>query len=142
MHEQKIKAILEKKLVLLAELEGHMNKQIKAVDENDVPSLAQILDAKEKVIESLVLDDEELEKQVAGLDKKSRIGIAKNLSELGAQIETETEKITEMENECEKKLMNERLELLEKMKSLKNGRVLLKGYGMSTRIKPKIKGSI
>lgn len=142
MHEEKIKTILEKKITLLAELERQMKRQMQAVDKNDVPSLTQVLDAKEKLIESLVNDDSELEKQIAKLDKKSRIAIAKNLSELGTQIETETEKITEMENECEKKLMNERLELLEKMKSLKNGRILLKGYGMSTRIKPKIKGSI
>lgn len=142
MHEEKIKTILEKKITLLAELERQMKRQMQAVDKNDVPSLTQVLDAKEKVIESLVNDDSELEKQIAKLDKKSRIAIAKNLSELGTQVETETEKITEMENECEKKLMNERLELLEKMKSLKNGRILLKGYGMSTRIKPKIKGSI
>lgn len=142
MHEEKIKTILEKKITLLAELERQMKRQMQAVDKNDVPSLTQVLDAKEKLIESLVNDDSELEKQIAKLDKKSRIAIAKNLSELGTQVETETEKITEMENECEKKLMNERLELLEKMKSLKNGRILLKGYGMSTRIKPKIKGSI
>lgn len=142
MHEEKIKTILEKKITLLAELERQMKRQMQAVDKNDVPSLTQVLDAKEKLIESLINDDSELEKQVANLDKKSRMAIAKNLSELGTQIEAETEKITEMENECEKKLMNERLELLEKMKSLKNGRILLKGYGMSTRIKPKIKGSI
>ena len=142
MHEEKIKTILEKKITLLAELERQMKRQMQAVDKNDVPSLTQVLDAKEKLIESLINDDSELEKQVANLDKKSRMAIAKNLSELGTQIEAETEKITEMENECEKKLMNERLELLEKMKSLKNGSILLKGYGMSTRIKPKIKGSI
>ena len=47
-----------------------------------------------------------------------------------------------MENDCEKKLMNERFELFERMKSLKNGRTLLKGYGRSPRIKPKLKGSI
>lgn len=142
MHEQKIKEILENKISLLAELEGQMKRQIKAIDENDESSIAKILDEKEAVIESLVKDDQELDQQVANLDEKSRILIAKNLKELGAQIETETEKITEMENECETKLMNERLELFNKMKSLKKGRILLKGYGMSTRIKPKIKGSI
>ena len=50
--------------------------------------------------------------------------------------------IAEMENDCEKKLMNERFEIFERMKSLKNGRTLLKGYGRSPRIKPKLKGSI
>ncbi len=142
MHEQKIKQSLENKITLLAELAGQMNQQIKAIDENDEPSLVRILDAKEKVIESLVNDDKELDKQVALLDEKNRVAIAKNLKELGVQIEIETEKIIEMENDCEKKLINEKLELFEKMKSLKNGRTLLKGYGMSTRVKPKIKGSI
>lgn len=142
MKEQKIKEMLEKKIALLKELRGQLQKQIKAVGENDESLLAQILNAKEKVIESLVKDDRELDKRVENLDEKSRLAIANSLKDLGFQIETETKNITEMENECEKKLMNERLELFEKMRSLKNGRTLLKGYGISTRIKPKISGSI
>ncbi|MEK9630071.1 MAG: hypothetical protein VW455_13760 [Nitrospinota bacterium] len=142
MEEQKIKKLLERKQTLLAKLEEQMKEQIKAVDENDENGLIKILDAKESVIESLVEDDGELEKIVAPLEEKRRIAIAKNFYELGIQIEEQTEKINEMENECEKKLMNERLELFEKMKSLKDGRTLLKGYGMAPRIKPKFKGSI
>jgi len=142
MKEAKIKAILEKKITLLAKLTGQMEKQVKAIDQNDEPSLTQILDAKEAVIESLVRDDQELEKGVALLDEKSRVAIANKLKELGTQIESEIEKITGMENDCEKKLLNEKLELLEKMRSTKNGRTLLKGYGISARIKPKISGSI
>ncbi len=142
MKEAKIKAILENKITLLAKLAGQMEKQVKAVDQNDVASLTQILDEKEAVIESLVSDDQELEKGVALLDEKSRVDIANQLKELGTQIENEIEKIIGMENDCEKKLLNEKLELLEKMRSTRNGRTLLKGYGMSTRIKPKISGSI
>ena len=137
-----IKNLLEKKLTLLKELKGHLQKQNKAVDENDESLLAQILSAKEKVIESLIKDDQDLDRQVAILDEKSRIAIANNLHEFEIQIERETEKISEMENDCEKKLMNEKFELFERMKSLKNGRVLLKGYGRSPRIKPKLKESI
>ena len=142
MAEQMIKSLLEKKLALLKELKGQIKKQTKAVDDSDERLLAQILSAKEKVIESLIKDDQELNKQVAILDEKNRIGIANNLREFDIQIEIETEKIAEMENDCEKKLMNERFELFEKMKLLKNGRTLLRGYGRSPRIKPKLKGSI
>ena len=137
-----IKNLIEKKLTLLKELKGHLQKQNKAVDENDEHLLAQILSAKEKVIESLIKDDQDLGRQMAILDEKNRIAIANNLQEFEIQIERETEKISEMENDCEKKLINERFELFEKMKSLKNGRILLKGYGRSPRIKPKLKGSI
>ena len=142
MAEQMIKSLLEKKLALLKELKGQIKKQTKAVDDSDERLLAQILSAKEKVIESLIKDDQELNKQVAILNEKNRIAIANNLREFDIQIEIETEKIAEMENDCEKKLMNERFELFEKMKLLKNGRTLLKGYGRSPRIKPKLKGSI
>ena len=90
----------------------------------------------------LIQDDKELDRQVAILDEKNRIAIANNLQEFEIQIEKETEIISEMENDCEKKLMNERFELFERMKLLKNGRTLLKGYGRSPRIKPKLKGSI
>jgi len=142
MKEAKIKEILENKITLLAKLAGQMERQVKAVDQNDVSSLTQILDEKETVIESLVSDDQELEKGVALMDEKSRVDIANQLKELGTQIENEIEKIIGMENDCEKKLLNEKLELLDKMRSTRNGRTLLKGYGVSARIKPKISGSI
>jgi adenylate cyclase len=142
MNEAKIKAILENKITLLAKLAGQMEKQVKAVDQNDVSSLTQILDEKEAVIESLVSDDQKLEKEVALLDEKNRVAIANKLKGLGTLIESEIEKITRMENDCEKNLLNEKMELLEKMRSTRNGRTLLKGYGVSARIKPKISGSI
>ena len=142
MKEAKIKEILGNKITLLAKLAGQMENQVKAIDQNDEPLLTQILDEKEAVIESLVSDDQELEKGVALLDEKSRVAIASKLKELGAQVESEIEKIIGMENDCEKKLLNEKSELFEKMRSTKNGRTLLKGYGVSARIKPKISGSI
>ena len=137
-----IKNLIEKKLTLLKELKGHLQKQNKAVNENDELLLAQILSAKEKLIESLTKSAHELDKQIEVLDEKNRIAIANSLKELGVKIEIETEIIAEMENDCEKKLMNERLELFEKMKLLKNGRTLLKGYGRSPKINPRFKGSI
>ena len=142
MKEAKIKEILGNKITLLAKLAGQMEHQVKAIDQNDEPLLTQILDEKEAVIESLVSDDQELEKRVALLDKKSRVAIASKLKELGAQVESEIQKIIGMENDCEKKLLNEKSELFEKMRSTKNGHTLLKGYGVSSRIKPKISGSI
>ena len=142
MKEAKIKEILGNKITLLAKLAGQMEHQVKAIDQNDEPLLTQILDEKEAVIESLVSDDQELEKGVAFLDEKSRVAIASKLKELGTQVESEIEKIIRMENDCEKKLLNEKSELFEKMRSTKNGRTLLKGYGISARIKPKISGSI
>ncbi len=142
MKEAKIKEILGNKITLLKKLAGQMEHQVKAIDQNDETLLTQILDEKEAVIESLVSDDQELEKGVAFLDEKSRVAIASKLKELGAQVESEIQKIIGMENDCEKKLLNEKLELFEKMRSTKNGRTLLKGYGVSARIKPKISGSI
>ena len=140
--EEKIKEILEKKISLLGELKGQMKRQIKAIDDNDEPSLIQVLELKENMIASLVKDDEEFNKCLARLDDKNRKFIAKNLKQFGARIEKEIKKIIEIENDCEKKLTNEKQGLLVKMKSLKNGRTLLKGYGISARIKPKISGSI
>jgi len=142
MEEKKLKSILEKKITLLGELEGQIKRQIKAIEESDDPALIQALEAKENVIAVLVKDDEEFDKYIAHLDDKNRKIIAKKLKEFGVRIETETEKIIEIENRCEKKLINEKQDLLVKMKSLKNGRTLLKGYRLSARIKPKISGSI
>ena len=142
MKEAKIKTILEKKITLLARLTEQMVKQVKAIDQNDESSLTEILDEKEAVIESLVSDDRELEKGVALLDEKIRVAIANKLKEIGTEIKSEIEKIIGMENDCEKKLLNEKSELLKKMRSTRNGHTLLKGYGVSARIRPKISGSI
>ena len=43
MAEKMIKNLIEKKLTLLKELKGYLQKQNKAVDENDESLLAQIL---------------------------------------------------------------------------------------------------
>ena len=142
MEEAKIKSILENKLTLLTKLTRQMDKQVRSIDQNDEPSLTKILDEKESVIESLVSNDQELNNGVAFLDDKSRVAIANKLKGLETKIESQIEKIIGMENNCEKKLLNEKFELLEKMKSTRNGRTLLKGYGVSKRIKPKISGSI
>lgn len=142
MEEVKVKSILENKLTLLAKLTEQMDKQVRSIDQNDESSLTKILDEKESVIESLVSEDQELKKGVELLDDKSRVTIANKLKDLGTKIEIEIEKIIRMENDCEKKLLNERFELLEKMRSTRNGRTLLKGYEISKRIKPKISGSI
>ena len=81
MAEQMIKNLIEKKLTLLKELKGHLQKQNKAVDGNDERLLAQILNAKEKVIESLIKEDQDLDRQVAILDEKNRLTIANNLQD-------------------------------------------------------------
>jgi hypothetical protein len=142
MKEAKIKALLEKKIILLAKLTEQMEKQVKAIDQDDDSLLTQILDQKEAVIDSLLIDDQELEKDVVLLDEKTRVAIADKLKELGTKIKSEIEKIIGMENDCEKKLLNEKSELLKKMRSTRNGHTLLKGYGVSARIRPKISGSI
>ncbi|GIS83772.1 MAG: hypothetical protein CM1200mP16_00720 [Nitrospina sp.] len=41
MEEKKLKAILEKKITLLGELEGQIKRQIKAIEESDEPALIQ-----------------------------------------------------------------------------------------------------
>ena len=142
MEEAKIKSILKNKLTLLAKLIEQLEKQVKSIDQNDESSLTKILDEKESVIKSLVSDDQELKKGVALLDDKTSVAITNKLKDLGTKIKNEIEKIIRMENDCEKKLLNEKFELLEKMRSTRNGRTLLKGYGIAQRIKPKISGSI
>ena len=142
MKEAKIKALLENKINLLEKLTEQMEKQLKAIDQDDDSLLTQILDKKEAVIDSLLSDDQELEKYIVLLDEKTRVAIADKLKELGTEIKNEIEKIIGMENDCEKKLLNEKSELLGKMRSTRNGRTLLKGYGVSARVRPKISGKI
>ena len=91
--EEKIKIILEKKIFLLGELESQIKQQRKAIDENDLSSLVEVLEAKESVIASLVKDDEEFDECVMRLNNADRKIIVKKFKEYGARIETETKKI-------------------------------------------------
>ena len=76
------------------------------------------------------------------LSETAQVSLANDNEEMGKRIELDLEKIIEQEQVCQEKLSLVKNGLLEKMKAVKKGQTLLKGYGLSQRIKPKISKNV
>ena len=88
----------------------------------------------------------ETDQKIAGLardlDQTILASLAIGNAELAKRIESDLEKIIEQETVCQTKLNLVKSEVLEKIKAVKSGHRLLKGYGMSQRIKQKISKNV
>jgi len=111
---------------------------MEAVNNQDHSRLAVIIEGKEGLIAGLNDTDQKISDLARDLDEATRESLAREFEELARRIETDLEKIIEQETVCQEKLNIVKNEVLEKIKDVKNGKVLLKGYGISPRIKPKI----
>ena len=144
MNKQKteIVRLLKHKQETCAQLLQKMGEQMEAVNNQDNSRLAVIIEGKEGLIASLNETDQKIASLASDLDEASRESLAREFEELARRIETDLEKIIEQETVCQGKLNIVRNEVLEKIKGVKGGQVLLKGYGISPRIKPKISKNV
>ena len=115
---------------------------MEAVNNQDESRLAVIIEDKEGLIVGLNDTAQKISDLARDLDEATRESLAREFEELVRRIETDLEKIIEQEIVCQEKLNIERNEVLEKIKDVKNGQVLLKGYGTPPRIKPKISNNV
>lgn len=119
-----------------------MAEQVESVCNQDSSRLAVIIEGKERLIAGLVKTDQNIAKLVGGLDEATRELLVRENEELGRRIKSDLEKIIEQENSCQEKLGIVKNEVVEKILSLKKGQTILKGYGASPRVKPKISKNI
>ncbi len=115
---------------------------MEAVNNQDDSRLPLIIEDKEGLIAGLNETDEKIEEILDGLDESSRKSLVLENEELGNRIEADLKKIIEQETVCQEKLNLVKSEVLEKIKGVKSGKTLLKGYGVSKRIKPKISKNV
>ncbi len=104
--------------------------------------VTRIVGDKEELIAELNETDQKIADLVKGLDEATRKSLMGECEDLVHRIEDVLEKIIAMETVCQEKLNQVKSEVVEKIVGLKNGQVLLKGYGVSPRIKPKISKNI
>jgi hypothetical protein len=140
--KKEIIRLLKCKQETCAQLLETMGEQMEAVNNQDNSRLAVIIKGKEGLIVRLNKTDQEIAELASGLDKSGRETLVRENKGLARRIESDLEKIIEQETDCQKKLNLSKSEVLEKIKALKNGQVLLKGYGVSQRIKPKISKNV
>ena len=115
---------------------------MEAVNNQDHSRLAVIIEGKEGLIAGLNETDQKISDLARDLDEATRESLTREFEELGRRIDTDLKKIIEQETVCQEKLNIVKNEVLEKIKDVKSGKVLLKGYGISPRIKPKISKNV
>jgi len=144
MDKQKteIVKLLKHKQETCARLLEKMSEQMEAVNSQDNSRLAVIVEAKEGLIDRLNETDQKIAALVEGLDEAAQESLVNENEKLGNRIESDLGKIIEQETVCQEKLNLVKSEVLEKIKTVKNGQTLLKGYGVSKRIKPKISKNV
>ena len=144
MDKQKTEIIrlLKHKKETCARLLQKIGEQVEAVNNQDHSRLAVIIEGKEGLIAGLNETDQKISDLARDLDEATRESLTREFEELGRRIDTDLKKIIEQETVCQGKLNIVKNEVLEKIKDVKNGKVLLKGYGISPRIKPKISKNV
>ena len=144
MDKQKTEIIrlLKHKKETCVRLLQKIEEQMEVVNNQDDSRLAVIIEDKEGLIVGLNDTDQKISDLARDLDEATREPLAREFEELARRIETDLEKIIEQEIVCQEKLNIVKNEVLEKIKDVKSGKVLLKGYGISPRIKPKISKNV
>lgn len=137
-----ITKLFKQKQKTCAQLLQKMEAQMRAVSNQDDSQLAGIIEGKEELIAVLNETDQIIIERVGALDEATRELLARDSEELRLRIETDLEKIIEQEMDCQEKLDLEKSEVVEKIKGLRKGQKLLKGYERSQRVKPKISKNV
>jgi hypothetical protein len=144
MNRQEIEifSLLKHKQETCTRLLEKMREQMKAVDTQNVSQLATIVEEKEALIAGLNETDQKIADLARDLDQTILASLTSENAELTKRIEFNLGKIIEQETVCQTKLNLVKSEVLGKIKAVKTGHRLLKGYGVSQRIKSKISKNI
>ena len=134
--------LLEKKKKICVQLLQIMQEQVVATEIPNEHQLKMIINSKEEMVLELLAIDEKIFSLVQKLDKTNQKLLVSENEKLASDIEKDLTKIIEQENFCQEKLNLVRDDMGEKIKGLKKGQTLLKGYGVSQRIKSKISENI
>ena len=140
--KKEITKLLKYKQKTCAQLLEKMGEQMEAVRIQDNSRLLLIIEVKEKLILDLNKTDQKISDLAKNLSDTTQRSLVKDNEELSNRIELDLEKIIEQETVCQKKLNILKNGILEKIKAVKKGQTLLKGYGLSQRIKPKISKNV
>ena len=119
-----------------------MKEQIQAIEQEDEKSLDAVVEKKSGILQTARTNETRLEKFVTGLSENELAKAGKQAGELKTGIETVLAKIIEIENNCQAELKARKFLTQDKIIDLKQRKNLLKGYGNSRRIKPKISKNV
>ena len=119
-----------------------MGEQKTLAEKEDEPGLIAVIEKKNTLMETAQEIDQKVAEQFQTLSKTDQEKLAKEAENVRKEIESLLEQIIGIEDECQVILSRRQSTLLDKLNELRRGKVLAKGYGLPTRIKPKVSKSV
>ena len=119
-----------------------LNEQLQAIEQEDEQSLDAIIEKKENILQTARDNETRLEQAVTEISREQLNEDGKQAGELKMEIESVLAQIIEMENNCQAELKARKFLTQDKILDLKQRKNLLKGYGNSQRVKPKISKNV
>ena len=134
--------LLRKEKKCYDEVLGLMNEQMHAIEQEDEKSLNTIIEKKENILQTAGDNEIRLEQARAEFSRKELAEAGKQAGGLRMEVESVLAQIIEMENNCQAELKARKFLTQDKILDLKQRKNLLKGYGTSQRVKPKISKNV
>ncbi|KMP12035.1 hypothetical protein UZ36_02400 [Candidatus Nitromaritima sp. SCGC AAA799-C22] len=127
---------LRKEQSCFAKLIAALKKQKKAIEDEDETRLLKTVEDKNILIETFQKLDGEIETQLLSLSPEETSRLAREGEAIRVDIEHALETILLLEEECEKEIASRMQNIEEKIRGVKKGQTLTRGYGSMPRIKP------
>jgi len=124
------------------EVLGLMNEQLQAIEQEDEKRLDAIIEKKDSLLQTAGDNETRLEQAVAEISRDELAEAGKQAEELRMEVASVLAQIIEMENNCQTELKARKFLTQDKILDLKQRKNLLKGYGTSQRVKPKISKNV
>ncbi len=117
-------------------------EQLLAIEQEDEKRLDAVIENKDRLLKTAGNNEVQLKEALAPLSRESLAEVGKQAGQLKMEIESVLAQIIDMENNCQVELKARKFIVQDKILDLKQNRSLLKGYGKSNRVKPKISKSV
>jgi len=119
-----------------------MDEQIQAIEQEDEKKLDAVIEKKDGILQTARDNKSQLETAISQLSEKGMALVREQAGKLKMGIESVLAQIIEVENNCQVELKARKFIAQDKIIDLKQRRNLLKGYGSTGRIKPKISKNV
>lgn len=119
-----------------------LDEQMQAIEQEDEKRLDAVIEKKDGIIQIARNNESHLEIAIGQLSEKEMALVREQAGELKMEVESVLARIIEMENNSQVELKSRKFIAQDKIIDLKQKRTLLKGYGTTGRIKPKISKNV
>lgn len=119
-----------------------LKEQLLAIEQEDEEKLDAVIEKKDGLLKTAGDNAIKLKQALDPLSQEQLTAIEKQAGNLKMEIESVLAQIIEIENNCQVELQARKFLAQDKILDLKQKRNLLKGYGKSQRVKPKISKSV